>query len=317
MRSTLGLLPVAFALPLALASTHQPRANHHALAKRAKGDLMEKRDTFDGARWTYYSTGLGACGGTNSDSDFIVALNQDTFGTAYPSQYCYQQITMTYNGKTTTATIVDSCPGCPSPGGLDLSPGLFSFFADESVGVIYGDWSFVDGSGGDTTTSTTHQQTTTAAPPPTTTHTTTKAKATTTEAPPAPKETTTSTKETTTSTKETTTSTKESTSSAKPSSSSAKPSSSSAKPSSSSALPKPSLSSVEEVASSSAAAGTDPEPTTPAVVGNVATQPDSEPTSSVAPINGGLGEGTGGATALSFSSALLGAVVLAIAAVQL
>ncbi|KAJ6582289.1 RlpA-like double-psi beta-barrel-protein domain-containing protein-containing protein, partial [Mycena capillaripes] len=135
----------AFALPLALASSahqHHANQNHRELARRAKGDLLNKRDTYNGARWTFYSTGLGACGGTNSDSDFIVALNQDTFGTAYPSKYCYKQITMTYNGKTTTATIVDSCPGCPSSGGLDLSPGLFSFFADESVGVIYGDWSF-------------------------------------------------------------------------------------------------------------------------------------------------------------------------------
>ncbi|KAJ6540300.1 hypothetical protein B0H19DRAFT_959871, partial [Mycena capillaripes] len=145
----LGLLAVAFALPLArAASGHQRHANrnHLELARRAKGDLLNKRDMYNDARWTFYSTGLGACGGTNSDSDFIVALNQDTFGTVYPSKYCYKQITMTYNGKTTTATIVDSVlprvPGCPSSGGLDLSPGLFSFFADESVGVIYGDWSF-------------------------------------------------------------------------------------------------------------------------------------------------------------------------------
>ncbi|KAJ7735857.1 RlpA-like double-psi beta-barrel-protein domain-containing protein-containing protein, partial [Mycena maculata] len=212
MRFGLCLLPFAF--PLALAA-HQRRTNHRELSRRAKGDLLDKRDTYTGARWTYYSTGLGACGGTNSDSDFIVALNQDTFGTAYPSEYCYKQITMTYNGKTTTATIVDSCPGCPSPGGLDLSPGLFSFFADESVGVLYGDWSFVDGSGGsggDTTTSTTQQKTTTTAAPPTTTaHTTTsttkaaapttttqEAKPTTsTTAPAAPKVTTTEAKPTT------------------------------------------------------------------------------------------------------------------------
>ncbi|KAF8217375.1 hypothetical protein K438DRAFT_1455643, partial [Mycena galopus ATCC 62051] len=56
--------------------------------------------------------------------------------------YCFKQITMTYNGKTATATITDSCPGCPTNGGLDLSPGLFSFFADQSLGVISGDWSF-------------------------------------------------------------------------------------------------------------------------------------------------------------------------------
>ncbi|KAF8212414.1 RlpA-like double-psi beta-barrel-protein domain-containing protein-containing protein [Mycena galopus ATCC 62051] len=221
MRSTLCLLP--FALPLVLAS-HQPNVNHRELAKRAKGDLLDKRDQFDGARWTFYSTGLGACGGTNSDSDFIVALNQDTFGYSYPSQYCYKKITMTYNGKTTTATIVDSCPGCPSSGGLDLSPGLFSFFADQSEGVIYGDWSFADdsGSGGDdTTTSTTEKKTTT------TTHTTPK---------------TTSTTHTTTHT--TTKATPSSSSVSKSASSSAPASSSAAK--SSSAAPAPSTSATVE-----------------------------------------------------------------------
>ena len=33
------------------------------------------------------------------------------------------------------------CPGCPWSG-LDFSRGLFDFFAPESVGVLYGTWSF-------------------------------------------------------------------------------------------------------------------------------------------------------------------------------
>jgi outer membrane biosynthesis protein TonB len=56
-------------------------------------------------------------------------------------------ITMSYNGKTTKAQITDECPGCPY-GGLDLSRGLFRFFAPESVGVLSGDWWF-DGEGDD------------------------------------------------------------------------------------------------------------------------------------------------------------------------
>jgi len=161
MWSVLSLLVLA--LPLALA-THQPNVNHRELAKRAKGDVAERGN---GARWTFYATGLGACGATNSDSDFIVALNQQTFGDSYPSPYCWKKIRMTYNGKTTEATITDSCPGCPYDG-LDLSPGLFSFFASQDLGVIYGDWEFVDGSsgggggggGGDDPTTTTKQTTT-------------------------------------------------------------------------------------------------------------------------------------------------------------
>lgn len=89
---------------------------------------------------------------------------------------------MTYNGQTTTATIVDCCPGCP-PSGLDLSRGLFDFFAPESAGVLYGSWDFVgDAQPSPTTTtsttpawtppSTTQTPTTTPTPTPTPTPTT-------------------------------------------------------------------------------------------------------------------------------------------------
>ncbi|KAF7304680.1 hypothetical protein MKEN_01182100 [Mycena kentingensis (nom. inval.)] len=145
MRAISSLLAL-LAAPLALAS-HSPSVNHHELAKRAKGDLS-KREVFKNTRWTFYSTGLGACGDTNHDGDFIVALNQGTFGYSYPSPYCNRKIVMSYGGKTTTATIKDSCPGCPW-GGLDLSPGLFSFFASKDMGVIQGTWYFAGEGGGD------------------------------------------------------------------------------------------------------------------------------------------------------------------------
>jgi hypothetical protein len=74
------------------------------------------------------------------------------------SPFCGKSITITCNGKSTSATIVDKvnflchpiyqllalslpsqCPGCP-PGGLDLTQGLFEFFASVGTGVITGDW---------------------------------------------------------------------------------------------------------------------------------------------------------------------------------
>ncbi|TFK72205.1 hypothetical protein BDN72DRAFT_747953, partial [Pluteus cervinus] len=110
------------------------------VAKRAKGDLS-KRQEFDSARWSFYDVGLGACGQYSNPGDFMVALNSAQFGDGYPGPNCFKQIWMTYNGKTTTATILDECPGCPY-GGLDLSRGLFSFFADQSAGIIYGQWGF-------------------------------------------------------------------------------------------------------------------------------------------------------------------------------
>ncbi|KAI0029873.1 hypothetical protein K488DRAFT_29270, partial [Vararia minispora EC-137] len=103
---------------------------------------LEKRD-FTNARFTYYDITVGqvACEGYYKASDFVVALNSQQYGTYWKSQYCFNTITISYGGKTTTAQIVDECPGCPH-GGLDLTQGLFQYFADTSQGVLYGTWSF-------------------------------------------------------------------------------------------------------------------------------------------------------------------------------
>ncbi|PPQ68035.1 hypothetical protein CVT25_014496 [Psilocybe cyanescens] len=53
---------------------------------------------------------------------------------------------MTQGGKTTIATISDTCMGCPY-GGLDLTEGLFAFFLGhwpQGGGVLTGDWEFTD-----------------------------------------------------------------------------------------------------------------------------------------------------------------------------
>ncbi|KAF5391335.1 hypothetical protein D9757_002049 [Collybiopsis confluens] len=144
---------LAIILPLnSLAHLHgNARSNHHGLAKRASSSVdVFKRDTFSGSRWTFFATGLGSCGTVNVASDFTVALNSAASAqhNQYDSgNYCYKMITMQYNGKTTTAQVTDRCPGCPW-GGLDLTEGLFTFFADESAGVLSGSWWFNDDSGG-------------------------------------------------------------------------------------------------------------------------------------------------------------------------
>ncbi|KAH0584305.1 Allergen Asp f 7 [Termitomyces sp. J132] len=147
-----GLCQLSLLLATPLVAWANPHGSFHhnrhvEIAKRQTGDVqLFKR--FSSARWTFYDVGLGACGKYNVASDFIVALNSAQYGGGYPGPYCFKQITMTYNGKTATATIMDECPGCPF-GGLDLSRGLFTFFAPESVGVLYGTWSFNDGSSDD------------------------------------------------------------------------------------------------------------------------------------------------------------------------
>ncbi|ESK88911.1 expansin family protein [Moniliophthora roreri MCA 2997] len=124
------------------------------------------------SRFTYYHTGLGACGGYNSPNDLIVALNEYQWDNG---AHCNQQITININGHTETATVADLCPfdSCP-PGALDFSRGLFSKWSNdpEGQGVMYGDWWF---GGGPQQPPTTHQEPTTTTeppPPPTTTSTT-------------------------------------------------------------------------------------------------------------------------------------------------
>jgi len=139
------LLPFAVAV---LADPHAPNhaRHHHDIARRASGDVELHKRT-KGARATFYAVGLGACGKTNQPNDFIVALNSPQYGGGSPGPQCFKRISITCNGKTADATIMDECPGCPF-GGLDMSEGLFKFFGPLSAGVMTCDWDFSGGGGG-------------------------------------------------------------------------------------------------------------------------------------------------------------------------
>ncbi|KAJ6604683.1 RlpA-like double-psi beta-barrel-protein domain-containing protein-containing protein [Mycena vulgaris] len=135
----------------------------HRQPKRGDANTGDKR-------FSFYDVGLGACGGTNSASEYVVALTTEMWNNG---DNCYKEISLTYKGKTANAQIVDECMSCPY-GGLDLSTSLFNFFEDPGVGIIHGapiqftrnighrfagDWSFVDSQL--TTTKTTVAATTT------------------------------------------------------------------------------------------------------------------------------------------------------------
>ncbi|KAI1122162.1 RlpA-like double-psi beta-barrel-protein domain-containing protein-containing protein [Nemania abortiva] len=97
--------------------------------------LAERSQTYTGDI-TYYQPGLGACGETNSDSEAVVAMS--------PSQYtgnCGKYITITKNGKTAKAKVVDKCPSCAS-GSIDVSSTVFQSLVDLSVGRTTVSWSF-------------------------------------------------------------------------------------------------------------------------------------------------------------------------------
>lgn len=94
---------------------------------------------------TYYTPGLGACGVTNTASDFIAALNVDQFNSfgsmSNGNPVCGKKATITRNGKSVTVTITDKCPGCKY-GDLDLSPAAFDAIASEAEGRVDISWSF-------------------------------------------------------------------------------------------------------------------------------------------------------------------------------
>lgn len=113
----------------------------------------------------------------------VLTLFQQFGNTPGSSPYCGKSITITCNGKTTSAVVVDKvnflghpiyrllalslplqCPGCPF-GGLDMTQGLFEFFASLGTGVIYGTWS--EGGGNAPQAPTTSSP---PPPPPPTTH---------------------------------------------------------------------------------------------------------------------------------------------------
>lgn len=127
------------------------------------------------------------------------------------------------------------CPGCP-PGGLDLTEGLFAFFAPLGLGVLSGSWTYSDGSGDNsappksTTFSTPHTTSHKSPPPP--------PKSTTSSSPPPPPPTT-STTSTTKKRKTTTSTTPTSTSTSTTSTTSHRPPSTPSTSSTSSPIPSP------------------------------------------------------------------------------
>lgn len=101
-----------------------------------------------GGQATYYAPGLGACGWTNTESDYIVAVSHslfDSFGTGNPNNnpICGHKIKATYQGKSITVSVSDRCEGC-AWGDLDFTPSSFQQLAPLSKGRLDGlTWSWI------------------------------------------------------------------------------------------------------------------------------------------------------------------------------
>ena len=96
-----------------------------ALSAAVPLDSVPLSKRYDG-RITFYTPGLGACGQTNSASDFVAALASPAFDN--PS-HCGQSVVVTVGGKSVTVTVVDKCPGC-------VSHGHYSYFSTVQLELI-------------------------------------------------------------------------------------------------------------------------------------------------------------------------------------
>lgn len=96
---------------------------------------------------TFYATGLGACGETNNDSQFIAAIAADRYdskGVSNSSAQCGRQIEVCRGEKCTKVTVKDRCQGCKWDD-LDMSPDAFKAIAKTAEGRVGITWKFLDG----------------------------------------------------------------------------------------------------------------------------------------------------------------------------
>ncbi|KAF9947256.1 hypothetical protein BGZ72_010743 [Mortierella alpina] len=109
-------------------------------------DNRSRGKTFHG-RGTWFNDSFGSCGVKFSQSDLIVALNEEQMGgSAGKGARCGQRIRVTAKGSNASVVVrvVDTCPKASCKFGmLDLSKAAFRRFAPESKGVLELSWSFV------------------------------------------------------------------------------------------------------------------------------------------------------------------------------
>ncbi|KAK0725487.1 RlpA-like double-psi beta-barrel-protein domain-containing protein-containing protein, partial [Lasiosphaeris hirsuta] len=98
--------------------------------------------------FTWYNTGLGACGLWNSDNELVVAMAKANFDPETPggnpnnNRLCGRRIRATGNGVSVDVSVVDRCEGC-AWGDLDFSPAAFRQFASLDIGRISGTWEWI------------------------------------------------------------------------------------------------------------------------------------------------------------------------------
>ncbi|KZP33430.1 hypothetical protein FIBSPDRAFT_847345 [Athelia psychrophila] len=104
------------------------------------GELIKRTPYYTTS--TYFYVGQGACGSWSKDSDHIVALGANHYGTgAHCGQYIYVENTSTH--QSVYAKILDECESCTGSDRIDLSPSAFTEIGEMSTGVLDVVWHFM------------------------------------------------------------------------------------------------------------------------------------------------------------------------------
>ncbi|KAL7944104.1 RlpA-like double-psi beta-barrel-containing domain-containing protein [Trichoderma barbatum] len=89
---------------------------------------------------TFYTTGLGACGGVNNDEEYVAAVSAAVFDS---QSVCGSTISVSFAGRSVSVLVVDRCAGCAF-GDVDLSPRAFiDLTGSLDAGRVQGSWDFI------------------------------------------------------------------------------------------------------------------------------------------------------------------------------
>ncbi|KAI9310275.1 RlpA-like double-psi beta-barrel-protein domain-containing protein-containing protein [Dichotomocladium elegans] len=133
------------------AAAEKAAAEKKAAEKEAaEKEAAEKSHSGGGAKFsgdgTFYNTGLGSCGITNTDDDFIAALNSAQMNNGpnpNNNPICGRKVRINGPKGSVTVAITDTCPTCAF-GDIDLSPAAFAEIADFAAGRVPIDWVWIN-----------------------------------------------------------------------------------------------------------------------------------------------------------------------------
>ncbi|KAJ6596953.1 plant expansin [Mycena vulgaris] len=93
--------------------------------------------------WFTQNGVAGACGMVHKDTDFVVALETQTYAKGIN---CDRKIRVinTSNGKSVDGRVADECPSCTNKESVDMSVAMFKALAALSVGEFGIKWEFLD-----------------------------------------------------------------------------------------------------------------------------------------------------------------------------